>query len=172
GIIPEEYAVEYVADRVETTSTVWLGLTVGCARCHSHKYDPLTQKEYYQLFAFFNNINDRGRYFKYGNTPPLVPAPTPDEQQTLARAEAKLATAEKTFADLAARIAKARLQWENAVASNPQADYMIERGQARHFSLDKEEKPVAGVTYVSGRYGNAASFNGKSFLDIGKIRDY
>ena len=56
GIIPEEYAVEYVVDRVETTATVWLGLTLGCARCHDHKYDPITQKEFYQLFAYFNNV--------------------------------------------------------------------------------------------------------------------
>ena len=46
----EEYAVEYVVDRVDTTSTVFLGLTLGCARCHNHKYDPVTQKEFYQLF--------------------------------------------------------------------------------------------------------------------------
>jgi hypothetical protein len=51
GIVPEEFRVEYVADRAETTSTVWLGLTVGCARCHDHKYDPIKQKEYYQLFS-------------------------------------------------------------------------------------------------------------------------
>jgi hypothetical protein len=172
GIIPEEYAVEYVADRVETTSTVWLGLTVGCARCHSHKYDPLTQKEYYQLFAFFNNINDRGRYFKYGNTPPLVPAPTPGQQAMLAKAEAKLAAAEKKFADLSARIEKLRAQWEHAVASDAQAEYMIERGQARHFALDKEETPAAGIRYVPGRFGNAASFDGKAFLEAGKISDY
>ena len=59
GIIAEEYAVEYVVDRVETTSAVWLGLTVGCARCHNHKYDPITQKEFYQLFAYFNNIPEK-----------------------------------------------------------------------------------------------------------------
>ena len=61
GIIPEEYAVEYVVDRVETTSTVLLGLTLGCARCHDHKYDPFTQKEFYQLFAYFNNVPERGK---------------------------------------------------------------------------------------------------------------
>ncbi|MEO1997051.1 MAG: DUF1549 domain-containing protein, partial [Planctomycetaceae bacterium] len=54
GIVLEEFRVEYVADRAETTATVWLGLTVGCARCHDHKYDPISQREYYQLFAFFN----------------------------------------------------------------------------------------------------------------------
>ena len=60
GIIPEEYAVEYVVDRVETTSTVFLGLTLGCARCHNHKYDPFTQKEFYQVFAYFNNVPEIG----------------------------------------------------------------------------------------------------------------
>ncbi len=79
GIVPEEYDVEYVVDRVETTATVFLGLTMGCARCHDHKYDPLTQKEFYQFYAYFNNVPDRGRYFKYGNTPPVVRAPTPEQ---------------------------------------------------------------------------------------------
>src|SRR2546430_7872989 len=51
GIIPEEYAVEYVVDRVDTTATVFMGLTAGCARCHDHRYDPLTQQQYYQLFS-------------------------------------------------------------------------------------------------------------------------
>src|ERR1700733_2542623 len=74
GIIPEEYAVEYVVDRVDTTSTVFLGLTIGCARCHDHKYDPITQREYYQLFAYFNNIPERGNAFKYGNSPPMIKA--------------------------------------------------------------------------------------------------
>ena len=61
GIIPEEYAVEYVVDRVETTATVWLGLTVGCARCHNHKFDPISQKDFYRLFAFFNNVPEHGQ---------------------------------------------------------------------------------------------------------------
>jgi hypothetical protein len=60
GIIPEEYAVEYVIDRVDTTSTVWLGLTMGCARCHDHKYDPITQKEYYQLSPISTMSPKRG----------------------------------------------------------------------------------------------------------------
>src|SRR6185312_13963477 len=61
GIVPEEFAVEYVIDRVETTSTVWLGLTLGCARCHDHKYDPFSQKEFYQLFSYFHNVPEQGR---------------------------------------------------------------------------------------------------------------
>jgi hypothetical protein len=58
GIDPEQFRVEAVIDRVNTTGSVWLGLTVGCCQCHSHKYDPLTQREYYQLFAFFNNQDE------------------------------------------------------------------------------------------------------------------
>ncbi len=76
GIIPEEYAVEYVVDRVETTATVWLGLTLGCGRCHDHKFDPISQKEFYRVFAFFNNVPEQGRAIKYGNSPPFIPAPT------------------------------------------------------------------------------------------------
>ena len=63
--------MEYAVDRVDTMSTVFLGVTLGCARCHNHKYDPFTQREYYQMFAYFNNIPELGRYLKYGNTPPL-----------------------------------------------------------------------------------------------------
>ena len=85
GIIPEEYAVEYVVDRVDTTATVWLGLTLGCARCHDHKYDPLTQTEFYQLFAFFNNVPEKGRAIKVGNSPPLIKAPTPRPAAATAR---------------------------------------------------------------------------------------
>ena len=60
GALAPEFFVENVIDRVETTSTVWLGLTMGCARCHDHKYDPLSQKEFFQMFAYFNNIGERG----------------------------------------------------------------------------------------------------------------
>ena len=84
GIVPEEFLVENVVDRVATTSTVWLGLTLGCARCHDHKFDPISQKEFYEVFAYFNNIPERGKAFKYGNSPPVVTAPTPDQDAELA----------------------------------------------------------------------------------------
>lgn len=58
GGVKEEYRVKNVKDRLNTASTVWLGLTVGCAECHSHKYDPLSQREYYQLYSFFNNVEE------------------------------------------------------------------------------------------------------------------
>ncbi|MEM7012256.1 MAG: DUF1553 domain-containing protein [Verrucomicrobiota bacterium] len=61
GVIDEEYRVEYVMDRVSTVGTAWMGLTLGCARCHDHKYDPISQKEFYELFAFFNQVPERGQ---------------------------------------------------------------------------------------------------------------
>lgn len=75
GSIPEEWRVEYVADRVDTLGTVFLGLTMGCARCHDHKYDPISQREYYQLFAFFNNVAEHGVGPNNGNSPPFIELP-------------------------------------------------------------------------------------------------
>ncbi len=90
GIIPEEYQVEYVVDRVDTTATVWLGLTLGCARCHDHKYDPVSQREYYQLFAYFNNIPESGRAIKEGNSPPYIKARCPKRSLVLRSLIARL----------------------------------------------------------------------------------
>lgn len=81
GIIPEEFRVEYVADRAETTATVWMGLTLACARCHDHKYDPLTQADYFRFYAFFNSIDEQGR--GHGNAPPILRLTTPDQQRRI-----------------------------------------------------------------------------------------
>ncbi len=80
GRIPEESRVEYVVDRVETTSTVWLGLTMGCARCHDHKYDPLSRKDFYSLYAFYNSIDESGAVDRNGSANPVVQVPTPEQE--------------------------------------------------------------------------------------------
>jgi hypothetical protein len=69
GVIPEEYRVEYVSDRTLTFGKAFLGLSVECAKCHDHKYDPISQKDYYSLFAFFNNVPEKGLIEEYGVTP-------------------------------------------------------------------------------------------------------
>ncbi|MBI4625115.1 MAG: DUF1553 domain-containing protein [Verrucomicrobia bacterium] len=78
GVDPEEFRNKAVVDRVDTTGAVWLGLTVGCAECHSHKFDPLTQREFYQLFAFFNNADDQD-----------LPAPTAEQLKIYHAAKAQ-----------------------------------------------------------------------------------
>ena len=118
GIVPEEYLLEYAADRSETMSTVFLGLTVGCARCHNHKYDPITQKEYYQLLGYFNNIGEPGRYLKYGNSPPMVAAPTAEQEGKLRELRAAVAEAGRAFAAMEPAIAAAQAKWEKTVAAD------------------------------------------------------
>ena len=75
GSIPDEWIVEYVADRVETLGTTFLGLTLNCARCHDHKYDAVSQNDFYSLFAFFNGIDEAGLGPNNGNSPPFIPVP-------------------------------------------------------------------------------------------------
>jgi hypothetical protein len=75
GSIPDEWIVEYVADRVETMGTMFLGLTLTCSRCHDHKYDAIKQKDFYRLFAFFNTIAEAGLGPNNGNSPPFIKVP-------------------------------------------------------------------------------------------------
>lgn len=83
GVIGEEYRTEYVADRAQTFSTAFLGLTMECARCHDHKYDPLSQKNYYQLFSFFNNVEEVGQ-IAYGSIPePYITLTKEEVEETL-----------------------------------------------------------------------------------------
>ena len=83
GAFPKEYHNAYIVDRVNTTATVWLGLTVACSQCHDHKYDPLTQREFYQLYAFFHNVAENGLDGRKGNAEPLLKFPTEDQQKQL-----------------------------------------------------------------------------------------
>ena len=136
GIIPEEYAVEYVVDRVDTTSTVFLGLTLGCARCHNHKFDPFTQKEFYQMFAYFNQVPERGNAFKYGNSPPAITAPSPEQEAQLAGIERKIAAAERQAVVQEPQIARAQRAWETSLDGATEFDWAPSRGLAVRLSLD------------------------------------
>ncbi len=126
GIVPEEYLVEYAVDRVETMSTVFLGVTMGCARCHTHKYDPFTQTEFYSLLAYFNNIPELGRYLKYGNTPPYVKAPTPEQQTRLQALDAQITKARKAFERAESENRETERKWIANLAAN--AEFQPEDG--------------------------------------------
>ncbi|MFN0165109.1 MAG: DUF1553 domain-containing protein [Bryobacteraceae bacterium] len=164
GIIPEEYAVEYVVDRIETTSTVFLGLTMGCARCHNHKYDPITQKEFYRLFAYFNNVPENGRAMKYGNSPPLIPAPTREQQAALDAVNQRIAAAERFLHDRAALAATSQQDWERSLKGEQFWAPAVEVASA--FPLDQADdlKPAGEVGFVPGLAGQAAQFDGTSLL--------
>ena len=108
GAIAAETQVEYVVDRVETTGTVWLGLTVGCARCHDHKYDPISQNEFYQLYAFFNALPERGG----GDMEPTIKVPTPEQSTKLKQLKTTLAGHQSVLNKPLARLDAEREQWE------------------------------------------------------------
>jgi hypothetical protein len=152
GAIPEEYHAAYIVDRVNTTATVWLGLTVACAQCHDHKYDPVTQKEYYQLFAFFNNVPENGLDGSRGNAAPAIKAPSIEQQEQLDRLTAAIAEVQqqlkkqmpkpdmgqvKTLNDRLAKLQKDRADLEQHVPTtmvmqempSPRDTFLLVRGQ-------------------------------------------
>ncbi|MDO8540480.1 MAG: PSD1 and planctomycete cytochrome C domain-containing protein [Opitutaceae bacterium] len=126
GIIPEEFLAEYAADRVETTSAVWLGQTFICTRCHDHKFDPFTQRDFYSLKAFFHNVPEQGKSLRQAefrfSSPPYVKLPSPalDAKLTELRKEltvlkARLAALEREphggIEDWVKRLASETIEW-------------------------------------------------------------
>src|SRR6185436_12523265 len=93
-----EWLVENASDRVHTFSTAVLALTVECCRCHDHKYDPISMRDYYSLSAFFNSIDENGMYDRYEKVPsPSLLLPTPEQEAQLAAARAKVADSEQAL---------------------------------------------------------------------------
>ena len=118
GIIDEEYRLEYVADRVRTLSTAWLGLTMECAKCHDHKFDPIKQTDFYRLSAFFNNVPEHGEDGRVANAVPMIPAPTREQQAALADHERQLAALDRS-------LAAARTAWRWSPADRPRVDALV-----------------------------------------------
>jgi hypothetical protein len=153
GIIPEEYAAEYVADRVETTGTVWLGLTIGCARCHDHKFDPLPIRDFYSLAAFFNNVPEKGRAVKVGNSPPFIAAPTKVQvAQQMALRLQRLQAHDQCQA-LQEQFNSEQVAWEKKKGDLP-AHYLPERDLFKSWPLG--EKPFTGDRVIDA--GDIADF--------------
>ena len=146
GIVDEEFRVEYVADRTETTATVWLGATMGCARCHDHKYDPFPQKDFYRLFAFYNNVPEKGFVYNFGNEEPFIKAPLPEQARKLAELEQ------------AARVAQARVDGLAQVAREAQQKW---EKRARELPTDWVPSEALGL-----RADGGGEFDGKRELEI------
>ena len=159
GAIADEYQVEYVVDRVEATSSAFMGLTMGCARCHTHKYDPITHKEFYQFFAFFNNVPERGLDGRTGNAVPFMLLPTPPQQVKLDELEAAIKVREAALEDEA--VAPAQNEWERSFAGKLAP---IDReGLVAHYELD------GSFSDMSGRYQHGRTIVGEPTFDVGQI---
>jgi hypothetical protein len=176
GAIADEYQVEYVMDRVEATSSVFMGLTMGCARCHTHKFDPISHKEFYQFFAFFNNVPERGLDGRTGNAAPLLPLPTPAQQQQLDALDAAIKATERALA--ASAVEPAQREWEASVtkAFTP----LVTGGLTAHYALDNSFADQSGryqdgrlvygdPTFEAGRLGRAVAFDGDSEVTFGNV---
>jgi len=190
GIVPEEFQVEYVVDRVDTTFTVWQGLTMGCARCHSHKFDPLTQKEYYQLFSCFNNIPENGRALKEGNSPPYQLAPTREQVEQVDLLTDKMLEASDRYDKLASNLGPMLELWSAAGWQRQPTDELdnwhIKDGLVLKSGLDslpdlpvapaEESKPspsVEGnVRLVAGVREKAASLVGEGFVQVPDVAKF
>lgn len=104
GAIDEEFRVRYAIDRTETIGTVWMGLTVGCAVCHDHKYDPITQKEFYELYAYYNSTADPAMDGNALLPPPSVKVPTADQSRRRGELEAAIAAEEASWGEFVAAL--------------------------------------------------------------------
>lgn len=166
GVIAEEYAVEYVVDRVDTTATVWLGLTLACARCHDHKYDPISQKEFYQVFAYFNNVPERGKAVKFGNSPPMIKAPTRQQQEQLQRLDNALKKANHSFATHEKELAKSQRQWESTIEQPLETDWTWTKRQLAHYHLDEAKHRA------KGKINHAANFEKNNAIKVGNVGDF
>jgi len=186
GIIPEEYRVEYVADRVHTTATVFMGLSVGCARCHDHKFDPITQREFYQLFAFFNNLAEQGEAGRVGNAEPLIKAPTSQQIVQLAALQAELAAREAALQGHVAQVTANRAAWEATLTAElaklpaPPVDYVCRlpldetagADVADAAAPDRRAKVIGNPVWAAGTLGGALQCDGNTHVDVGDVAGF
>lgn len=117
GAIPEEYHAAYIIDRVNTVSTVWLGLTMGCCQCHDHKFDPIQQKEYYQMYAFFNHVPENGLDGRKGNAVPFIKTPTPQQKRQLDELAGAIDRANIELMAPSPELDAAQVEWERQLPS-------------------------------------------------------
>lgn len=169
GIVEEEYRVEYVADRTETVATAFLGLTLQCARCHDHKYDPISQEEYYQMFGFFNSVNESGMAQNDGNSGPQVLLTNQAVDTRITELDEAIATQSAKIEAHTSQIPRSRFQ-----------EPTIDLRRSLLVDLDFEsldEKPVnPNVSYAlqgevvqhEGVVGKALQFTGYDYMAIAK----
>jgi hypothetical protein len=186
GIIAEEYRVEYVADRVHTTATVFLGLSLQCARCHDHKYDPFSTQDYYRFFAFFNDLDEKQA--PYGNffaAEPYLRVPSAEQQAQLAtladrhkQLTEQLATREAEGPQLFARWEQAATADEKRMISSGDLALSCALDESAGDAVDDASHPsqpgvVKGHSrWTTGKQDGALEFDGQTHVDLGNRGDF
>ena len=195
GVINEEYVTEYVADRTNTMSTAFMGITMECARCHDHKYDPVSQKDYFQLFAFFNGINERGQINYFDLAPmPHMRVQDPALEARIEKLNQLTEEASQIYAGTLEDASGASFaSWQSTDLQSIDWEARLDEGLVAHFSLDtlvagetdnlatkghigrintRLLNELAAPDVIRGRNGNAFAFDGENYLNIGDRADF
>ncbi|KAA0992896.1 DUF1553 domain-containing protein [Dyadobacter aurulentus] len=186
GIIEEEFQAEYVVDRTNTFGDAFLGLSVGCAKCHDHKYDPISQKNYYELFSFFNNVKEAGQISWDDALPtPTMLLPTGEQEKMLAFIQKQIKNEEGNLEKAKQEAEPGFQKWLTTGAYKPlaqqeisqnglQARFSFENGSLKNWvnpkdaGVMKRESGSAGgdPEFVDNGNGKALKLNGDVFLDL------
>ncbi|MCC2672971.1 MAG: Planctomycete cytochrome, partial [Armatimonadetes bacterium] len=185
GAIPEEYQTAYIADRIDTTSTTWMGLTLRCSQCHDHKYDPLPQKDYYSFYAFFNNVPENGLDGQRGNAVPFLKAPKPEQAAQLAAFDKKIAELDQAIKTRTASAEPEMAAWERENGTGMQSLPAVSSGLVAHYGLDEMQGAAAkdavgptpgglkgNVAWAPGQFGGALKLDGTTYGELGPGLDF
>jgi hypothetical protein len=185
GIVEEEFQAEYVMDRTNTFGEAFMAMSVGCARCHDHKYDPISQKNYYEIYSFFNNVLEAGQISWNDDIPtPALPLPTEEQEKVIESLKMKIANQEQKTEDTKEKanayswISKEtyrNLASETIPSNGLKAIYQFngdlankldtaQKGEMKHDAGAKGDLPV----FTAGRTGQALALNGDVYLDLNK----
>ncbi|HSF45586.1 MAG TPA: DUF1553 domain-containing protein [Chitinophagaceae bacterium] len=187
GIVEEEFQAEYVMDRTNTFGEAFMAMSVGCARCHDHKYDPISQKNYYEIYSFFNNVLEAGQISWNDDIPtPALPLPTDEQERVIETLKKKIADQEQKTAQVKTNAKPAAEAWiskeeyrsllkEKLPSVGLKAVYgfdgdltnqldTAQKGEMKHDAGAKGDLPV----FTAGRKGQALALNGDIYLDLNK----
>ena len=182
GAIAEEFRVEYAVDRVKTTSMVWMGLSLECAQCHNHKYDPITMEDYYRFFAYFNQAADPGMQTRRGNQTPIVDVFDPDRVSQAAILKQKLPTLEAKRDERGKAVEPDFVAWLEKESANAEGKSFLPTGAVAHLPLDESLDDLAdsnrkvtikGTTkWADGKFGKAFDCDASNWVDAGQLGDF
>ena len=183
GIIDAEYLNIYLVDRVSTLGTTWFGMSIACAQCHDHKYDPVSTRDFYSLYAFFHNIPEKGKDgTRTLNPEPRMAVPLPEQEQELAKLNGQIADADRRVKELEGKLDAAQTAWETKLAAEPNArgvagpfDRFLLNADGNGVTHDGKtiEGKLAGETsFTDGADGSAIKFEGKGHVDLGARYDF
>ncbi len=194
GVINEEYITEYVVDRTNTVATAFMGLTMQCARCHDHKFDPISQKEFYQVYAFFNGINEKGQINYFDQAPvPNIKMEDKELEVTIEFIDSLRTAKESELQKWQYQSADGFEKWLKEDLPLTDIDAQLSIGLLANFKFDEYHNLTtpnqvpggyqgrANVKIISeliepemikGREGRAMKFDGKNYLSLGDVGDF